>query len=326
MLTRPLADTGIEASVVGLGTWPLGGNFWGGQEEVPSLAAVHAALDAGITLVDTAASYGVGQSEEFVGKALEGRRDQVVLVTKCGLVWHVEVGEYRFTYNGHNVHRFLGLDSIRHEIGESLRRLRTDWIDVYLVHAPDAMTPIADVVEVLVEMRDQGKIRAYGVSNMSLDQVEEYYEVGQIQVDQERYNMLDQTHKTTLLPFCRAHNLAFMAYSPMAQGLLTGKVGLDRQFYGDDARPDLPIFSSENRIRVLALLAEIEPIAEEKGITLAQLALAWAFHQDGVTYVLAGSRNAQQATENAGAGEVDLSFEELAAINTAIDRHWSPPG
>jgi len=159
---RDLGGSGIRASAVGLGTWAIGGWLWGGSDRQAAAAAIRAAVDNGITLIDTAPGYGLGLSEQIIGDALEGRRDKVVLATKCGLVWHVHKGEHFFDQMGQAVHRYLGAESVRHELEESLRRLRTDHVDLYQTHWQDPTTPIAETMDELVRLKKEGKIRAIG--------------------------------------------------------------------------------------------------------------------------------------------------------------------
>lgn len=321
MRTRPLGQSGIEATVVAFGAWAIGGWMWGGTDEDAAVAGVRAAIDEGITLIDSAAIYGFGLSEELVGKAIAGRRDEVVIATKCGLVWHTDKGTPSGEGEGHVIYRYLEPESVKYEVEQSLKRLGTDRIDLYQTHWQDDTTPIADTMGALLELKAEGKIRAIGVCNASIAQMEEYRAVGPLDSDQEQYNMLDRKMDAEQLPFCKEKGLAFLAYSPMARGLLTGKIGPDRRFKGDDHRGERGMFSGENRERVLMMLEQLRPIADARGLTFAQLALAWTAQQPGVTHVLAGTRNPQQARENAAAGDVVLSDGELEAVEEAIKTH-----
>lgn len=318
MQTRPLGQSGIQASVVGLGTWGIGGWMWGGTDEQASIRAIQASIDAGVTLIDTAPAYGLGLSEELVGQALVGRRDQVILATKCGLTWHNGDGQYFFEENGHAVYRNLRPDAIRHELEQSFKRLKTDYIDLYQTHWQDPTTPIEETMRTLIDLKQEGKIRAIGVSNIAPHELESYWRVGPVNVAQEKYSMLDREMEAELLPLLREKNMALLSYSPLAMGLLTGKIGLDRQFNGDDQRRDDPRFSLESRQRVAELLEEFKPIARAYDLTLAQLVIAWTFHQPGVTHVLCGARNVEQALENAKAGSVSLSEADLSTMSNLL--------
>ncbi len=321
MQNRQLGNSSIEASVVGLGTWAIGGWMWGGTDESDAIAAIQASIDAGVTLIDTAPAYGMGLSEEIVGKAINGRRDKVILSTKCGLVWHTTQGNHFFDASGKPVHRYLGGDSIRYEVEQSLQRLGVETIDIYHTHWQDPTTPIAETMQTLLNLKQEGKIRAIAASNISVEDVEAYCQAGQLDAVQEQYNMLDRDLEESILPYCRANNISVLSYSSLALGLLTGKIGPERQFSGDDLRIDNPRFTVENRQKVAALLAGFKPIALERDISLAQLVIAWTLAQPGITYALCGARNAQQAVENAQAGDIVLTGEELTRMNEVIEQY-----
>jgi methylglyoxal reductase len=318
MRYRVLGQSGIEASVVAFGAWAVGGWWWGGADDSESVAAIRRALDLGINLVDTAPAYGLGHSEEVVGKAIKGRRDEVVLATKCGLVWHVDKGTHFFDQAGKSVRRYLGAESIRYEVEQSLRRLQTDYIDLYQTHWQDSTTPIDETMGTLLELKQEGKIRAIGVSNATVEQMDEYRKAGPLDADQEKYSMLNRQMDEAQLPYCERENVAVLAYSPLAQGLLTGKVTADRPLAEGDYRADDPRFSVENRKRILTFLDEIRPVAGAYGATLAQLALAWTLARPGLTHALAGARRPAQVDENAGAGDIELSAQEMTQIDDAL--------
>ena len=321
MRYQPLGQSGIEASVVALGAWAIGGWYWGGTDETQSIDAIHAALDAGINFIDTAPVYGLGRSETIVGKAIADRRDQVVIATKCGIVWHTQKGKLRLEEYGKQLYGYLGAEAIRYEIEESLRRLQTDYIDLYQTHAQDPTTPIEETMATLLELKEQGKIRAIGVSNATAAEMEQYRELGPLDSDQERYSLLDQHIAEEQLPYCQDHGIAVLAYSPLEQGLLTGKVTAERQFAKDDLRTEKPGFDMDSRARINTMLKEdFQPIADRHGLTLAQLAIAWTIAQPGVTHALVGTRNVQQAIENAAAGDVILNAQESATMSEAVQK------
>ncbi len=321
MLTREIGNSGIEASVVGLGTWAIGGWMWGGTDEAASIAAIHAAVDAGITLIDTAPAYGQGTSETIVGKALEGRRDRVVLATKCGLVWHTQKGNHFFDYEGKPVHRYLGKESIIHEVEQSLKRLKTDYIDHYITHWQDPTTPVEETMEAFEALKTQGKIRSIGASNTDPEIVRAYLAAGQLDAVQEEYSMIKRDLEDQMLPLCRKNGVSVLSYSSLGLGLLTGKIGPDREFSGDDLRKDNPRFSLSNREKVARLMAAVEPIAERHGATLAQTVIAWTVQQPGITFSLCGARDSRQAEENAAAGRIRLTAEEISEIETQARTH-----
>lgn len=329
MRTRPLGQSGIEASVVGFGAWAIGGWLWGGSSESEAIRAIHATLDAGVTLIDTAPVYGFGASEEIVGKALAGRRDKAVIATKCGMVVNTTKGEDKFrttaaglSQYGHiDVRIYNHPDSVRQEVDRSLGLLQTDRIDLYQTHWQDSTTPIEDTMGALLELKQAGKIRAIGVSNATVDQMKQYAAVGPLDSDQERYSMLDRQLEAEQLPYCHEHHVAVLAYSPMAMGLLTGKVGPDREFGAGDVRNQIPRFSKENRQRVADMLAVMKPVADGHGLTVGQLVVAWTASQPGLTHVLCGARTAQQAEENAAAGRAELSADDLSEISRVLGEH-----
>lgn len=321
MLTRDIGNSGIQASAIGLGTWAIGGWMWGGTDESRSIAAIQASVDAGISLIDTAPAYGQGVAEQIVGKALKGRRDKVVLATKCGLVWHMQKGNHFFDYNGAPVHRYLGKDAIIHEVEQSLRRLNTDYIDHYITHWQDPTTPVAETMEALETLKTQGKIRSIGASNTSAGDVQAYLDAGTLDAVQEEYSMLKRDVEQSHVPLCRDHGVSILSYSSLALGLLAGKIGPDRVFAGDDQRKDNPRFSAANRAKVADLMDAIAPLADAHGATKAQIVIAWTLQQPGITFSLCGARDAGQAEENAAAGRLRLSPEDVGTIGRAAARH-----
>jgi methylglyoxal reductase len=331
MKYRPLGKSGIEASVVGFGAWAIGGWMWGGTKRNDPQGAIRAAIDHGINLIDTAPMYGFGQSEELVGEALRGLRDKVVLATKCGLVWYKKEGEKFFDASEHGtadkedqekyeVYINLRPAMIRHEIEESLRRLRTDRIDLYQTHWQDSTTRTEDTMAELMKLKQEGKIRAIGCSNATLDQMKRYQASGQLDADQEQYSMLQRQHEADKLPYCAANQVAFLAYSPLSLGILTGKIGADHEFGKGDVRIRNPWYQKDNRPKVDALLNVIRSVADGKGVTIAQTVIAWTVEQLGASHALVGARDAAQAAANAKAGEIKLTAEEIKTIRIAVDQ------
>ncbi|HUT75682.1 MAG TPA: aldo/keto reductase [Armatimonadota bacterium] len=326
MRYRALGPSGIEASVVGFGAWAIGGWLWGGTDEVTAIGAIHAALDAGINLIDTAPVYGQGLSEQIIGKAIAGRREQVVLATKCGLVWDSSEGVAFIVREGKEIRKHLRPESIRRELEASLTRLGSDYVDLYQTHWQDPTAAVADVMSTLLDLKREGKIRAIGVSNATVADMDAYRKLGPLDSDQERYNMLDRGIEQVQLPYGREHDMAVLAYSPLGQGLLTGKITQEREFPPGDLRRDHPNFSLEMRRRVAAMLEQFKPIAHGHGLTFAQLAIAWTVAQPGLTHALVGARSPRQARENAGAGDAVLNAEELAHLDALIASHAGTAG
>ncbi|NUB45568.1 aldo/keto reductase [Fertoebacter nigrum] len=324
MLKREIGETGIMASAVGLGTWAIGGWMWGGTDDAAAEDAIRAGLDAGITLIDTAPAYGLGHAEAVVGRAMKGRRDQVVLATKCGLVWHTQRGPYFFSQGGLPVHRDLSAAAIRHEVEQSLTRLNTDRIDLYITHWQDPTTPVAETVAALKDLQREGKILAFAASNTTPDHLAAYRAEGGIAAVQEEYSMVERRIEQTHLLACRDAGIAVMGYSVLALGLLSGRIGADRVFAGDDQRQGNPRFSPENRGRVDRVMQVVRPIAADQGASPAQVVIAWTLAQPGLTFALCGARNAQQARENAEAGQLHLAPAEIDAITVAARTHLEP--
>jgi aryl-alcohol dehydrogenase-like predicted oxidoreductase len=319
-LTRQIGLSGIEASAVGLGTLAIGGWMWGGTDESQSVAAIQASIDEGVTLIDTAPAYGQVLSEQIVGKAIKGRRERVVLASKVGIVWHTQKGNHFFDYDGRPVHRYLGRDSVAYEIEQSLKRLGTDYLDHYITHWQDPTTPIAETMAALQRLKEQGKIRSIGASNVNLADVKAYRAAGQLDAIQQEYSMAVRDVEAELAPYCVDNGVSILSYSSLALGLLSGKVGPDRVFSGDDQRRNNPRFSKANREKVARLMNDIRPIADGHNATQGQIVIAWTLQQKGITFSLCGARNPQQARENAKAGRIRLSSEEIKRIGEAA-RH-----
>ena len=321
MKKTTLGPSGIECSAIGLGTWAMGGWMWGGGDNAAAVEAIQASLDAGVTLIDTAPAYGLGRSESIVGTALKGRRHQAVIATKCGLVWHTRQGTHFFEEDGHPVHRFLGRESIFHECEESLKRLQTDYIDLYITHWQDSTTPVAETMDALLELKKQGKIRAIGVSNVSPETLTEYLRYGPVDAAQERYSLIDREIEETLAPLCSEYKVAVLGYSSLALGLLAGPIDPEREFKGDDQRAANPRFSEANRSRLKGFFEELDPLRMQLGCSFGQLMIAWTIASGTVSVALCGARVRQQAIGNAGAGAVELGDEALRLIDAAAKRH-----
>jgi methylglyoxal reductase len=326
MKQKPLGSSGISASIVGLGAWVMGGGAVWGQDpdDRESIRTLQPALDLGVNLIDTAPAYGFGRSETVVGQAIEGRRDAVVLATKCGLWWDDARGSFFTEFDGRAIYRSLRPDTMAIEIENSLRRLGTDRIDLYQTHwpaVPPEATPIADTMAALLKLKDQGKVRALGVSNVSPAELEENIRCGGIVSDQFRYSMLFRAPEQDILPQCARAGLATLTYMSLEQGLLTGKVGMDRVFSPGEFRTNAawnPWFLLVNRRRVLDLLAGWKDLTDKYACTLAQLVIAWTAAQPGVTHVLAGGRTVAQIRENAKAGDLTLEAADLQRIRQDV--------
>lgn len=326
MQTRPIGKSGLHASVIGFGTWVLGGGaIWGRDtEDRESIYTLQTAIGEGITLIDTAPAYGWGRSERVVGQAIQGRRDQVIVATKCGLWTDDDRGSFFTEFDGRVMRRSLRPDTIQIEVDRSLRNLGVDYIDLYQTHwpaCPPEATPVAETMACLVQLQQQGKIRAIGVSNVSLDELKENCACGPVASDQFRYSMLFRDPERDVLPYCLERGIATLTYMSLEQGLLTGKVGMDRVFQPDEFRSNAhwnAWFQQANRRRVLDLLEGWKDLTTKYGASLAQLVIAWTAAQPGATHVLCGVRNVAQLRDNLGAARLQLEPEDLARIRRDV--------
>lgn len=326
MKYRKLGNTELELSAITYGAFAIGGTMWGGNEKKDSIASIHASIDNGVTTLDTAPFYGFGLSEEMIGEALKSQnRSKVQILSKFGLVWdgsNQGKGEFFFDAedNGKNipVYKFASKANIIKEVEESLKRLQTDYIDLLQIHWPDATTPISETMEAMELLIQQGKIKAAGVCNYNAAQIQEAQKTIQLASNQISYSMLNRSIEADLVPLTIAQNIGIIAYSPMERGLLTGKYFTDSKLKDNDHRNGY--FSQFDLQKVKTLVEELSSLANSKNATLAQLVLRWTTLQKGITIVLAGARNAEQAISNAKAMDFDLSASELDFINQAISK------
>ncbi len=300
METRLLGSSDVTVTPIILGTWQAGKTHWVGIEDSETTKAIRTAFDAGITTFDTAEVYGSGHSEEIVGQALAPIRDQVVIATKV--------------FPNH-----LQYPEVIRACENSLKRLQTDYIDLYQIHWPagrfnSEAVPIEETMRALDALKTAGQVRAIGVSNFSEEQIAEAAQYGLIDSLQPPYSLFWRQVEEDAMPYCVEHNIAILAYSSLAQGLLTGKFGPDHQFEEGDIRRKNKLFKGEVYQRAQAALDELRPIADRYGCSLAQLAIAWLIRQPQ-TSAIVGARNAEQAVQNAQAAEVSLSDEDVSAID-----------
>jgi aryl-alcohol dehydrogenase-like predicted oxidoreductase len=280
-----IPGTSLKVSRVAIGTWAIGGWMWGGTDEAESISTIRAALEHGINVIDTAPAYGFGRSEEIVGKAIaEGRlRSRVIIATKAGLEW-----------DDGKVFRNASRKRIMREIEDSLRRLRTDHIDIYQVHWPDPLVPIGETAEGMHTLFKQGKIRAIGVSNFSVDQMEEFRRVAPLHVLQSPYNLFERGIEVDLLPYCRKNRIAVFGYGALCRGLLSGRMRQDTAFGGDDLRRADPKFGPPRFAQYLAAVQRLDRLAQERfGKRVIHLAVRWVLDQ-GITTALWGARHPDQ--------------------------------
>lgn len=317
-----LGNSDLHISPITFGAWAIGGQAWGGNDDKDAMEAIRTSHDLGITSIDTAPVYGFGHSEELVGKAVrEIGRDKVEILTKFGFNWQTEKGEYQFpTSDGGKTYAYAGRDGILQEVEDSLRRLKTDYIDLYQIHRPDATTPIEETMETLLQLQKEGKIRAIGMSNHTMEMMKKAGEVISLASTQSPYSMVYRKIEKDIVPFCVEENVGILAYSPLQRGLLTGKITSDYEFKGDDHRADNKFFKEPNRSRTNQFLEKIKPIADEHDVTLAQLVINWTIQRPGITAALVGARNAEQTRENAKSLSFELSEEEMETINSELEK------
>jgi aryl-alcohol dehydrogenase-like predicted oxidoreductase len=321
MQTRKLGFSELHLTAVGLGTWAIGGPWlygWGPQDDSDSLAAIRRALELGINWIDTAAIYGVGHAEEMLGRAIAGRRDEVIVATKCGRLWDDDADELKSS---------LKADSIRREVEGSLRRLKVEVIDLYQIHWPDPDEDIEEGWSTIAELIHEGKVRYGGVSNFSLAQLKRLQPIHPVASLQPPYNMLQREVEDELLAYCAANRIGVIAYGPMSAGLLTGKLTRQRIAdlpQGDWRRRDTK-FNEPQVSANLRLVEGLRPIAERKGISLAQLAIAWVLRRPEVTAAIVGARRPDQIEETAAAGDMSLSEAEIAEIEALLAEREAAP-
>jgi len=306
-----LGESGFEVSKIALGTWAMGGTVetWGYVDDRESIAAIHQAIDLGVNLIDTAPIYGVGHSEEIVGKAIQGRRHEVLVATKCGLLFPRSKDQLP--------PRCLSRESIIRECEQSLRRLRLDVIDLYQCHWPDPQTPIRETMDALTMLLHQQKIRAIGLSNFSCEEFAAAREFGPVHCLQLPFSLLQRRAADDLLPFCVEHKMAAIAYSPLCKGLLTGKFRPGDRPGGIRARD--PDFLGERFRRNLRIVDALKEIAAESDKTVTQLVINWTATSPGVTATLVGAKRPSQVVENVGGVGWMIADEDQTRIDRLLE-------
>jgi aryl-alcohol dehydrogenase-like predicted oxidoreductase len=309
-----IPTTSINISRIALGTWAMGGWMWGGTDESQSVATIRAALDQGINLIDTAPVYGFGVSEEIVGKALAGRRSEAIIATKVGLEWR----------DG-KVYRNATRNRIMAEVDDSLRRLRTDYIDIYQVHWPDPLVPIEETAWAMRELYEQGKIRAIGVSNFSVTQMWAFREEAPLHVLQSPYNLFERDIEDQILPYCVANDIAVFGYGALCRGLLSGRMRADTVFEGDDLRRVDPKFQAPRYAQYLAAVQALDQLAHRSfHRPVIQLAVRWMLDQS-ISVALWGGRRPDQLLAARGLADWSVDFKARAEIDRILKTAITDP-
>ena len=302
--------TPLKVSRIGLGTWAIGGWMWGGTDEAAAIGVIHEAVDRGVTLIDTAPAYGFGRSEEIVGKALAegGRRQRVVIATKVGLDW-----------KDGQPFRDASTRRIRKEVDDSLRRLRTDVIDIYQMHWPDPNVPIEETAAAMAELQRAGKIRFIGVSNFSPAQIEAFRKVAPVQTVQSPYNLFERAIEEDVLPYCRDKNIATLAYGSLCRGLLSGRMTAQTKFDGDDLRKVDPKFRAPRFEQYLQAVERLDRFAQANyGRRVIHLALRWVLDREDATIALWGARRPEQLAPIAGLAGWRIDTSAMAEIDRIV--------
>jgi aryl-alcohol dehydrogenase-like predicted oxidoreductase len=313
-----LGTSGLEVSRIGLGTWAIGGWMWGGTDREQAIRTIEAALDAGIDLIDTAPVYGQGESEAIVGEALRrsGRRDRVVIATKVGLAWDAE----------RRVRRDASPQRLRVEVEDSLRRLGTDRIDLYQVHWPDPKVPIERTAETMAALHREGKIRAIGVSNFDVAQLDAFRAVAPLHADQPPYNVFERAIEVDVLPWCAEHDVAVLAYGALCRGLLSGRMRPDTHFEGDDLRRTDPKFRPPRYAAYLGAVAALDAYARARwDKPVIALAVRWLLDQPGVSVALWGARRPDQLAALAQVDGWTIDAAGMDAIARIVADHVAEP-
>lgn len=315
--TDHISIPGIDkkASRIALGTWAIGGWMWGGPDDKNAIATIHRALDLGINIIDTAPVYGFGHSEEVVGQALQGRRDQVIIATKVALNWTED----------HKPFRDSSPARIRKEIEDSLKRLKTDYIDLYQIHWPDDKTPVEETAQEMAKLKQEGKIKAIGVSNFSPAQMDAFRKTAELDTIQPPYNLFERDIEKDILPYAKKHNLAVLAYGALCRGLLSGRMTADRKFEGDDLRKQDPKFQPPRFAQYIAAVKELEQLAKERhNKSMLALAIRWILDQ-GPTIALWGARKPEQISGIDEAFGWSLSAQDLKDIDAILTKNIKDP-
>jgi aryl-alcohol dehydrogenase-like predicted oxidoreductase len=324
MTYKNLGKSSVKVTPIAFGAWAIGGWMWGGAEEKTALRAIRASYDLGMTTIDTAPVYGFGKSEELIAKALDGvPRDKYQILTKFGMNWETPQGEYFFDTTDNNnkpvkMYKYAGRQQVFKEFEASLKRLKTDYVDLLQIHWPDATTPIHETMEAMKQLVKEGKVRAAGVCNYNVEQVNEALKTLDIVSNQVPYSMINRGIEEDVVPQAVEKRMSIIPYSPLQRGLLTGKIKRDHKFSEGDTREGNKFYSPENIDRTNALLERIKPVAAAYNASVGQLVLNWTTRQPAMDCVLAGARDEHQVKDNIKALDFTLSDSDLQFINEVV--------
>jgi len=310
MVKKQLGNNGPELTVIGFGAWAIGGPWqwgWGKVDDNESIQAIHSAIESGINWIDTAAVYGFGHSEEVVGEAIKDIRDKVFIATKCGML---NDGSGNAIINN-------SPESIRKECENSLKRLKTDYIDLYQIHWPDPNVEVEKSWEMMAKLKEEGKVKYIGVCNFDVPLMEKCMKIERVQSLQPPYSLLRRNIEEEILPYCLKNEIGVVAYSPMQAGLLTGKFDANK-LAPDDWRRKGSYFREPYLSKALEFVERIRPIAQKKNVSVGNLAVAWVLSNPAITSAIVGARNSEQVKENILSADVELSQNELDEIQNIL--------
>ena len=320
MKTINIGNTGMAVSLLSLGTWGMGGGTaWQGSDDAESIKVMHRALELGINFIDTAPVYGTGHSEDLVGRALKGRRQDCILSTKCTLNWREERGVKQYDRDGKSVYRCFEAASLKQDLEDSLKRIGTDYIDIYFTHRqPDDISAISEVYGVLDDFKRQGRIRAIGISNCGTEHLNEYLKCGPVEMVQEKFSLLDAADKKELLSLCEKNNIVYQGFSTLERGLLAGRIGMDYEIQKGEARSSIPWMDKNKRMHILEMLKKWDALCKKHKCSIASLVIAYTIKFSSCLNILFGTSRLESLNDTVSSLEINLDEGDLAKMKEDI--------